>query len=72
MLPRSWSDIFYVPMKHDSYLSCLNAPIDFPPFYNHLVSHKRHICAHALAEPYPGDSYKASLVFYTRITHAGH
>ncbi|VUZ52801.1 unnamed protein product [Hymenolepis diminuta] len=35
----------------------------FPPFfYNRLASHIRHICAQALAWPYPGDSYKATLV----------
>ncbi|VUZ55151.1 unnamed protein product, partial [Hymenolepis diminuta] len=28
--PRSWSDVFYVSMAHNPYLSCLNAPINFP------------------------------------------
>ncbi|VUZ42461.1 unnamed protein product [Hymenolepis diminuta] len=43
----------------------------FPLFSNNgLVSHKKHICAHALARPYPSDSYKAIFVFHTRTTHA--
>ncbi|VUZ52431.1 unnamed protein product [Hymenolepis diminuta] len=25
----------------------------FPPFYNCLASHKRHICSHVLARPHP-------------------
>ncbi|VUZ39311.1 unnamed protein product [Hymenolepis diminuta] len=30
---------------------------------------KRHICTHALAWPYPSDSYKATLVLQTTTTH---
>ncbi|VUZ45411.1 unnamed protein product [Hymenolepis diminuta] len=37
--------------------------LDFPSFYNRLASQKRHICDHALTWPFPGDSYKAGLVF---------
>ncbi|VUZ38584.1 unnamed protein product [Hymenolepis diminuta] len=47
--PRSWSDLVYVLLTHDPYLKCLNTSIDFPSFYNRLASHKKHICAHALA-----------------------
>ncbi|VUZ40661.1 unnamed protein product [Hymenolepis diminuta] len=36
---RSWSDVFYVPMTQNPYLSCLNTPID-SPFHNSLVSLK--------------------------------
>ncbi|VUZ49055.1 unnamed protein product, partial [Hymenolepis diminuta] len=47
--PGSRSDLIYVPITHNPCLTCLNASIDFPLFYNRLVSNKRHICAHALA-----------------------
>ncbi|VUZ47100.1 unnamed protein product [Hymenolepis diminuta] len=50
-------------MTHNPCLTCLNASIDFPSFLYRLASLKRHICAHALAWPYPSDSYKATLVF---------
>ncbi|VUZ49865.1 unnamed protein product [Hymenolepis diminuta] len=40
-------------MIHKPYLSCLNAPIDFPFFYNRLVSPKKYICAHVLTHSYP-------------------
>ncbi|VUZ55075.1 unnamed protein product, partial [Hymenolepis diminuta] len=39
-------------------------------FYNRLASHKGHICARALAWPYPSDSYKATLGFSDN-THTG-
>ncbi|VDL59219.1 unnamed protein product [Hymenolepis diminuta] len=42
----------------------------FPLFYNRLASHKGHICARALAWPYPSDSYKATLGFSDN-THTG-
>ncbi|VUZ42169.1 unnamed protein product, partial [Hymenolepis diminuta] len=61
--PRSWSDLIYVPMTHSPCLTCLSPSTDFPFFYNRLASYKKHICAHALAWPYPSDSYKAALVF---------
>ncbi|KAM3182372.1 hypothetical protein ACTXT7_012510 [Hymenolepis weldensis] len=57
--PRRWRDVFYVRMTHNPYMPCLNAPIDFAPSCNYLVSSKKHICAHVLARPYPSDSYKA-------------
>ncbi|VUZ56920.1 unnamed protein product [Hymenolepis diminuta] len=42
-----------------------------PPFsITASLSHKRHIYAHALAWPYPSDSYKATLVVQTTTTHA--
>ncbi|VUZ51297.1 unnamed protein product [Hymenolepis diminuta] len=50
-------------MTHNPCLTCLNASIDFPSFYNLLASHKKHITAHALAWPYPSDLHKATLVF---------
>ncbi|KAM3170930.1 hypothetical protein ACTXT7_017625, partial [Hymenolepis weldensis] len=43
----------------------------FAPFYNSLVSPKKHICAHVLARPYPSDSNKAIFVFHSITTHAG-
>ncbi|KAM3186121.1 hypothetical protein ACTXT7_004953, partial [Hymenolepis weldensis] len=57
-------------MTRKPYQPCLNAPIDLPFFYNHLVSPKKHICAHVLARPYPSDSNKAIFVFHTITTHA--
>ncbi|VUZ42670.1 unnamed protein product [Hymenolepis diminuta] len=57
-------------MTHNPYLPCLNKPIAFPPFHNSLVSHRKHIRAHALTRPYPSDSYKAVFVFHTRTTLA--
>ncbi|VUZ50983.1 unnamed protein product, partial [Hymenolepis diminuta] len=65
--PRSWSDFIYVPMTHNPCLSDMSkrAP-RFPLFSNNcLASHKRHICAHALAWPYPSDSYKTIFVVQT-------
>ncbi|VUZ47629.1 unnamed protein product [Hymenolepis diminuta] len=41
---RSWSDVFYVSMTHNSHLSWLNAPTNYPLFYNGLVSPKKYIC----------------------------
>ncbi|VUZ43949.1 unnamed protein product [Hymenolepis diminuta] len=43
----------------------------FSPFYNFLITLKKHICAHALARLYSNDSYEATLVFHTRTTHTG-
>ncbi|VUZ43316.1 unnamed protein product [Hymenolepis diminuta] len=56
-------------MAHRPCLSCLNASIDFPPFYNSLVSNKKHICTHSLSRPHPSGSYKAIFASHTR-THA--
>ncbi|VUZ42330.1 unnamed protein product [Hymenolepis diminuta] len=42
----------------------------FLPFYTHLVSPKKAFCPHALAWPYPSDSYEATLVVQTTTTHA--
>ncbi|VUZ49664.1 unnamed protein product [Hymenolepis diminuta] len=51
-------------MTHNPRLSDMSKRVlRFPPlFYNCLASHKKHICAHALAWPSPSDSYKANLV----------
>ncbi|VUZ42205.1 unnamed protein product, partial [Hymenolepis diminuta] len=39
--PRGRSDVFYVRPTHNSCLSCLNEPVDFPPFFfNCLASPK--------------------------------
>ncbi|VUZ49867.1 unnamed protein product [Hymenolepis diminuta] len=56
-------------MIHKPYLSCLNAPIDFPFFYNRLVSPKKYICAHVLTHSYPSDPNKAIFVLHTITTH---
>ncbi|VUZ43530.1 unnamed protein product, partial [Hymenolepis diminuta] len=55
-------------MTHNPYLPFLDAPIDFPLFYNRLVSYKKHFCAHVLALTYPSDSYKVIFVFRTKTT----
>ncbi|VUZ49173.1 unnamed protein product [Hymenolepis diminuta] len=55
-------------MTHSPRLTCLNASIDFPLFYNRLASHKRHICAHALAWPYPKITH-SSVRTPTRSVH---
>ncbi|KAM3175465.1 hypothetical protein ACTXT7_008464 [Hymenolepis weldensis] len=58
-------------MTPNSYLPYLNAPNDFPSlFYNHLVSHKKHICAYVLTRPHPSNSYKAIFDFHTITAHA--
>ncbi|KAM3174016.1 hypothetical protein ACTXT7_011388 [Hymenolepis weldensis] len=64
--PRSWSDVFYIPMRHNPYLSCLNRSINFPPFYDRPVSSKKYICTHVLSCPHPSDSFKAVFVFHSK------
>ncbi|VUZ39318.1 unnamed protein product, partial [Hymenolepis diminuta] len=71
--PRSWSDFIYVPMMHNPCLSDMSKRVHRFPLSSITASlHiKRHICAHALAWPYPSDSYKATLVLHSITTHAG-
>ncbi|VUZ53693.1 unnamed protein product [Hymenolepis diminuta] len=47
-------------MTHNPRLPCR-----FPPFYNSLVSHKKHIRAHVITHPYPRDSHRPIFVFHS-------
>ncbi|KAM3187484.1 hypothetical protein ACTXT7_002199 [Hymenolepis weldensis] len=60
-----WSDVFFVPMTHNPYPPCLNAPIDFPLSIT-ASFHLKSASALMFSRPYPGDSYKAAFVFCSK------